>query len=57
MLGEIGAILLNFRCLSPKFEDLIPYVNESKSVRRVFGQDHLFCHRLGALNDGDILAP
>ena len=28
---ENGAILLNFRCLSPKFDHLIPYVNENKS--------------------------
>ena len=28
-----------------KFDHLIPYVNESKSLRRVFGQDPLICHR------------
>ena len=33
------------------------YVNESKSLRRVYGQDPLFAIGFGALNDGDILAP
>ena len=42
---ENGAILLNFRCLSPKLDHLIPYVNESKSLRRVSGQDPLICHK------------
>ena len=27
-----------------KFDHLIPYVNESKSLRRVSGQDSLICH-------------
>ena len=36
---------------------LPPYVDESKSLRRVYGQDPLICIGFGALNDGDILAP
>ena len=43
---ENGAIFSNFRCLSPKLTTLcILYVNESKSLRRVSGQDPLICHR------------
>ena len=51
---ENGAMLLHFRCLCP---NLPPYVDESKSLRRVYGQDPLICIGFGALNDGDILAP
>ena len=40
-----AVISLNFRCLSPIFDHLIPYVNERKSLRRVSGQNRLFCHR------------
>ena len=39
---ENEPILLNFLCL---FDHLVPYVNESKSLRRVFGQGTLICHR------------
>ena len=38
---ENGPILL----FESKFDHLIPYVNESKSLRRVSGQDPLICHR------------
>ena len=40
-----------------KFDHLILYVNESKSLRRVSGQDTLIAIGFGALNDGDNLAP
>ena len=55
-LGKIGAILLNFSLFESEFYHLIPYVNESKSLRTVSGQDPLICQSFGALNDGDILA-
>ena len=38
-------ILLNFCCFESKFDHLIHYVKESKSLRRVSGQDPLICHR------------
>ena len=34
-----------FLLFESKFDHLIPYVNESKSLRRVFGQDPLVCYR------------
>ena len=34
-----------FSLFESKFDHLIPYVNESKSLRRVSGQDPLICHR------------
>ena len=34
-----------FSLLESKFDHLIPYVNESKSLRRVSGQDPLISHR------------
>ena len=40
-----GAILLNFLLFESKYDHLILYVNESKSLRRVSGQDPLICHR------------
>ena len=38
-----------FSLVESKFDHLLPYVNESKSLRSVIG--------FGTLNDGDILAP
>ena len=38
-------IFAQFSLFESKFDRLIPYVNESKSLRRVFGQDPLICHR------------
>ena len=46
-----------FSLFESKFDHLIPYENESKSLRRVSGQDPKFAIGFGALNDGDILAP
>ena len=43
-LGKMEQFCLNFNVES-KFDHLIPYVNESKSLRRVSGQDPLICHR------------
>ena len=40
-----GAILLNFLLFESNFDHLIHYVNESKLLRRVSGQDTLICHR------------
>ena len=40
-----------------KFEHIIPYVNESKSLRRVRDRNLKFAIGFEALNDGDILAP
>ena len=34
-----------FSLFESKFDRLIPYVNESKSLRRVSRQDPLICHR------------
>ena len=34
-----------FSLFESKFDHLIPYVNESKSLRRFSGQDPLICHR------------
>ena len=42
---ENGSILLIFRCLSQNLDHLIPYVNESKSLRRVSRQEAFICHR------------
>ena len=46
-----------FSLFESKFDHLIHYVKESKSLRRVSGQDPSFAIGSGALNDGDILAP
>ena len=43
-LGNWGNFA-QFSLFESKFDDLIPYVNESKSVRRVSGQDPLIYHR------------
>ena len=40
---ENGAFA-QFSLLESKFDHLIPYVNESKSLRRVYGQDPLIRH-------------
>ena len=40
-----GAILTQFSLFESKFDHLIPYVNESKALRRVSGLDPLICHR------------
>ena len=42
---ENGAIFSQFWGFESKFDHLIPYVNESKSLRRVSGQDPFICHR------------
>ena len=34
-----------FSLFESKFDHLIPYENESKSLRIATGQDHLICHR------------
>ena len=41
---ENGTIL-KFSLFESKFDHLIPYVNESESLRRVSGRDPLICHR------------
>ena len=43
-LSRLG-IMEQFSLFYSKFDHLIPYVNESKSLRRFTGQDPLICHR------------
>ena len=43
-LSRLWSNLAQFSLLESKFDHLIPYVNESKSLRRVSGQDPLICH-------------
>ena len=42
---ENGAIFSQFSLFEFKFDHLIPYVNESKSLRRISGQDPFICQR------------
>ena len=46
-LSRLGKIVIfaQFSLFESKFDHLIAYVNESKSLRRVSGQDPLICHR------------
>ena len=43
-LSRIGK-MTQFSLFESKFDHLLPYVNESKSLKRVSGQDPLICHR------------